>query len=341
MRRAVGMVWGAAALVMGAAPAVAQEASEAEGAAASPQAPPDGFEPRACGPAPEQMSCVPGGAFMRGHDEKDENARPAQTVWVSTFYMDQYEVTNAAYQACVKAGTCNEAGPRYRGYSGPKQPITGVSWYDAAKFCQAQGKRLPTESEWERAARGARGELNPWGDAPATCARAIIKDPKEGRACGVRKPGSKPEAGRIFDVGSRPAGRHGLHDMVGNAQEWVADWYSPSWEACGEACQGLDPKGPCEGARRCKGHREKVLRGGSWVLAGLARHGDPPPGERAVEPAVSSLRVSVRGELRAGAGAARGARRGRARPLFKRGAAPGAGGEAVSHSPARAARAAS
>ncbi len=233
-----------------------------------------------CGDAPEGMSCVPGGAFTRGHDTRDENARPAMEVTLDTFFMDVHEVTNAEYRACVKSKRCGEAGPRYRGYSGDTQPITGVSWDDARGFCEVHGKSLPTEAQWEKAARGPAGEINPWGDAPATCELAIIED-ERGRSCGERKPGSKPEAGRIFEVGQRPAGRYGLHDMVGNAEEWVADWYSKSYASCGEACVGHEPKGPCGGAKKCKGHRKRVLKGGSWYwgadrATGIHRRANSP-----------------------------------------------------------------
>ncbi len=215
--------------------------------------------------APAQMSCVPGGPFVRGDDARDANARPRALVTLSTYYMDQREVTVAAYRACVASGKCedNGAGPRYRGYDDPAQPITGVSWFDAARFCEAHGKQLPTEAQWEKAARGPDGALYPWGDEPVSCARAIIEDAR-GRGCGVLKPGSTPEAGRIYRVASRPQGVYGLYDMIGNAQEWTADWYSPSYEACGVACQGRDPRGPCDGAKTCKGHRKRVLRGGGW-----------------------------------------------------------------------------
>lgn len=211
-----------------------------------------------CGQAPEGMACIPGGLFARQKDA-------AQPTAITTFYMDKTEVTYADYMACVKAKKCpaNGAGPRYRGYNDAKQPISGVSWFDAVSYCKAQGKQLPTEAQWEYAARGPKGELNPWGNAKATCKLAIIKDSK-GRSCGVNKPGTKPEAGRLFKVASRPAGRYGLFDMVGNVQEWVWDWHSVSLKKCGAACSGLDPKGPCQGAKQCKGHRKRVLKGGSW-----------------------------------------------------------------------------
>lgn len=224
---------------------------------------PDGTPPLPCKPAPEGMACVPGGWFIRGSDEGPKDARPQERVWVQTFYMDLNEVTTEAYKACVARKECPKAGPNYKDYSRPRQPIVGVSWYDAQAFCEAHGKRLPTEAEWEKAARGPAGETHPWGNAPATCERAVIKDAR-GRSCGVKKRFGSPEKGRTLEVGSRPAGRYGLFDMSGNSWEWVADWYSKSYAKCGDDCRGKNPKGPCGGADRCPKHYKKVVRGGSW-----------------------------------------------------------------------------
>jgi formylglycine-generating enzyme required for sulfatase activity len=210
------------------------------------------------------MACIPGGPFLRGSDKGPAAARPASTVFVQTLYMDLNEVTVAEYRACMKSGKCPEAGPRYVDYDRPRQPITGVSWYDAVAYCKAQGKHLPTEAEWEKAARGTDGRLYSWGDAPITCARAVYMD-KSGRSCGVKKArGGHPEKGRPLEVGSRPPALYGLYDMIGNSWEWTADWFSDSWADCGAACAGVDPKGPCDGAAPCAGHRRKVVRGGSW-----------------------------------------------------------------------------
>jgi formylglycine-generating enzyme required for sulfatase activity len=177
--------------------------------------------------------------------------------------MDIHEVTHAQYKACELAKTCPPAGPRYDDYDRPRQPIVGVSWYDAVAYCTAHGKHLPTEAQWEKAARGPDGALHPWGDEPANCERAVIKE-KGRRSCGVRKQGDRPDKGRTFEVGARPPGAYGLHDMSGNAWEWVADWYSPSYARCGSACAGPDPRGPCDGAEPCARHHEKIVRGGSW-----------------------------------------------------------------------------
>jgi formylglycine-generating enzyme len=216
-----------------------------------------------CEAPPSGMACVPGGDFLRGTSRGQKAARPQETVWLQTTYMDLNEVTNAEYDACEAAGKCNAAGPIYADFSRPQQPINGLSWFDAVKYCEAMGKHLPTEAEWEKAARGVDGRRYPWGNEKATCKRAVIKD-KRGRSCGVKKRGKGPDKGRVFVVGKKPPAIHGLYDMAGNSYEWVYDWMSPSYAECGAACQGEDPKGPCGGASPCKGHRQRVVRGGSW-----------------------------------------------------------------------------
>ncbi len=217
-----------------------------------------------CGPVPAGMACIPGGPFLRGSDTGPIHASPASTIFVQTFLMDLNEVTVAEYRACMKAGKCPEAGPRYVDYDRPRQPITGVSWFDAVTYCRVNGKHLPTEAEWEKAARGTDGRLYSWGNEPINCTRAVYMD-ASGRSCGVLKQrGSHPEKGRPLEVGSRPPGLYGLYDMIGNSWEWTADWYSDSWASCKTACAGIDPKGPCDGRETCPGHFKRVVRGGSW-----------------------------------------------------------------------------
>ncbi len=223
----------------------------------------------ACPSAPADMACVPGGPFLRGVNPKDAGkgnkaATPQSTVWVQTFLMDKNEVTVVDYRACMAEGRCAKAGPNYQDFDAPLQPITGVSWYHAKQYCEAHEKRLPTEAEWEKAARGVDGRTFPWGNEPATCARAVYMD-ERGRSCGIKqKSKSHADTGRPDAVGSRPATQYGLYDMAGNSWEWVADWFSSSWKECGAACAGVDPKGPCGGAEVCPGASERVVRGGSW-----------------------------------------------------------------------------
>lgn len=253
-----------------ATPAAVEEPAEAVEPPAPVEAPPppmlpDGTPIVPCAEPPPGMACIPGGAFVRGSDDPEapSNQHPQATVWLQTFYLDLYEVTFEEYKACEKEKRCDHGGPQYLDFDHPKMPIQGVSWFHSRKYCQVHGKDLPTEAQWEKAARGPDGELYSWGNEPSTCERAIIKD-ERGRSCGLPKGKSKPETGRPWDVGSRPPGRYGLYDMMGNSWEWVIDWYSPSYEACGEACEGTDPRGPCSGEDPCPRHYNRVVRGGSW-----------------------------------------------------------------------------
>jgi sulfatase modifying factor 1 len=219
----------------------------------------------------EGMVCFPAGTSTLGGDaphacdqgevlRRPNHHMPARTVSLSAFFLDSFEVSHASYQACVHSGACPRRQPNYADFRRPEVPMTGVTWYEAETYCRAQGKRLPTEAEFERAAR--RGDaLHPWGEEPADCARAVIHGP-EGRACGNLMRGSAPEKGRPLPSGSRPAFA-GVHDIIGNVEEWVSDWYVPLSE-CGEACEGHDPSGPCAGQSECPVSTTKVVKGGSW-----------------------------------------------------------------------------
>lgn len=222
-----------------------------------------GAQAAACEGAPAGMACIPGGPFYRGTDTGPNNAHPLASIWMQTYFMDIYEVTYGDYLACSKAKKCVRSHPAYNDYDRPKQPMVGMSWFDAAQFCKAQGKHLPSEAEWEKAARGPDGNTHPWGNEPAGCKRAVIMD-KTGRGCGTPKLPPNPEKGRTLEVGTRPAGVYGLYDMSGNAWEWVADWYTTSFANCGKDCLGPDPKGPCGGKAECPGHEQKLVKGGSW-----------------------------------------------------------------------------
>jgi formylglycine-generating enzyme required for sulfatase activity len=224
---------------------------------------PAGVPAAACGTAVAGTACIPAGPFYRGANSGPKNAQPLASVWMQTYFMDIYEVTYGDYQACVKEKKCKRSKPLYNDYDRPKQPMVGMSWYDAAQFCKARGKHLPTEAEWEKAARGPDGNTHPWGNEPADCKRAVIMD-KTGRGCGTPKKPPQEFKGRTLEVGSRPAGVYGLYDMSGNAWEWVADWYTPSFASCGKDCQGPDPKGPCGGKEPCAGRDQKLVKGGSW-----------------------------------------------------------------------------
>lgn len=236
------------------------EAPQVAEAAPEPEPARDPNAPAPCPPEsewPEGMACVEGGTFTIGDERGRPDEREPGEVYVDTFYMDLYEVTNEQYAACIAAGLCERPMP-FRFFMAPRQPVVAVSWYDANHYCEMLGKRLPTEAEWERAASGPEDTRYPWGDEPLGCERAVVKD-ERGEGCG---------RGRTWPVGSMEPGHWGLYDMAGNVHEWVYDWYSPCLRGCenecGDACFGRNPRGPCGGESPCEGYRLRSVRGGSW-----------------------------------------------------------------------------
>jgi serine/threonine-protein kinase len=174
-----------------------------------------------------EIALVPAGCFMMGREDGSDNEQPVHEVcFDEPFWIDIYEVTNAQY------GSSGE-------WEGDNRPRERVSWHDAVAHCESRGARLPTEAEWEYAARGPDGLVYPWGDS-------FIRD-------NVVYSGNSHR--QTAAVGSRPDGASwvGALDMGGNVWEWVADWYGtyPS-----EA--QVNPGGPSSGS-------ERVLRGGSWL----------------------------------------------------------------------------
>lgn len=179
--------------------------------------------------------------------------QPPHRVRLSAFFIDAYEVTVARFRACVEAGACDE--PRGSGEPGctytpqpggfDAHPVTCVTWTAADAFCAFDGRRLPTEAEWELAARGTRGSVYPWGD-DFDCNRAVLAGNGE---C-PQHAGTTPRR-----VGSAPRGAspEGVFDLVGNAWEWVHD-------RAGAYPSGPvdDPQGPTSGSTR-------VQRGGNWL----------------------------------------------------------------------------
>jgi formylglycine-generating enzyme required for sulfatase activity len=190
---------------------------------------------------------IPEGVFTMGDDE---NA-PRREIYTDAFYIDKFEVTVARYARFMKAtGSLRppegweEADPE----RAPSLPVTGVDWDDAQAYCLWAGKRLPTEAEWEKAARGGDGRLYPWGDESPSPERANFAN-------------TSPKAydGGLTAPGARPAGRSpfGVHDMAGNAAEWVADWYAAGFPRTDRH----NPQGPPSGESR-------VIRGGGRFDSG-------------------------------------------------------------------------
>jgi formylglycine-generating enzyme required for sulfatase activity len=245
---------------------------------ASPSASAAAAAPVAC---PDKMIQIPGGSFFMGSDDGLPFEKPAHQVSLTPYCIDKFEVTVEAYKACSDGGHCKRAGTtnEWDGIKDTerkafdplcnirdpeakaKHPIDCVDWEMADKFCRSDGKRLPSEAEWEFAARGPDGRKYPWGD----------DDPKGGgwlNACGKecvawgKKNGVDEDPMYDVDdgfantapVGSFPKGasRYGVMDVVGNVWEWVADWYGPY-----TADEQKEPKGPADGTQR-------VIRGGAW-----------------------------------------------------------------------------
>jgi formylglycine-generating enzyme required for sulfatase activity len=220
------------------------------------------------------MARVPAGPFTMGADvggEGDEH--PAHRVTIAAYWLDLTEVTNAAYERCVADGACaahdaTSATKNHFGidatFRGPSQPISAVSWLDARGYCAWAHKRLPTEAEWEKAARGEPARRFPWGDEPPTLERAVFG------------------GGRTADVGTHPRGDgpYGHHDLAGNVWEWVEDVYDPlayTREAasqgkggtCEEALSAFDElrktgKKGFTGSNPIPTECERVLRGGAF-----------------------------------------------------------------------------
>ncbi len=201
-------------------------------------------------PAAEMpMVEIPSGEFVMGSDGTQalEDERPSHRVWLDAFSIDLYEVTTAQYAAFLTAAKravpwqWNTVDLAQHG----DRPVVGVDWRDAEAFCTWSGKRLPTEAEWEKAARGTDARLYPWGNQAPTSALANF-------ALGARFSYNQV----LLPVRSHEAGKspYGLYHMAGNAYEWVQDWYGTNYY---ETSPERNPPGPSQG-------QFKVLRGGSW-----------------------------------------------------------------------------
>ncbi len=198
------------------------------------------------------MCFVPAGPFMMGCNQKLQSACPTSDlpyhqITLSAYYIDQTEVIQSEYKKCVSAGTCSAPSCNYEPGSMPNKPVVCVNWNQAVQYCSYVGKRLPTEAEWEKAARGTDGRPYPWGLESPNCDLAIMKLGTQG--CGSVS---------TWNVCSKsPAGNspYGLCDASGNAAEWVSDWHLSTYYSTSPS---NDPTGPASGTN-------KVLRGGSYT----------------------------------------------------------------------------
>ncbi len=190
------------------------------------------------------MVLIPAGEFIMGSDTDGTDERPAHKIYLDAFYIDKYEVTNAQYKKFMDATKYKEPKNwRNENFNAPNQPIVGISWNDAKAYAEWAGKRLPTEAEWEKSARGGLvGKKYPWGDT---------LDRSDANYAGI---GGLDKWEWTAPVGSFAPNSYGLHDMAGNVWEWCEDWYASAYYFFSPKS---NPKGPQTGSLR-------IYRGGSW-----------------------------------------------------------------------------
>ncbi|HET9961066.1 MAG TPA: formylglycine-generating enzyme family protein [Nitrospiraceae bacterium] len=192
------------------------------------------------------MVRIPAGEFLMGSDSGEQDERPAHRVYLAAFAIDRYEVTVAEFAEFMAAQAVE---PPFKWAEARKanhrdKPVAGVDWFDARDYCRWRGKRLPTEAEWEKAARGTDGRTYPWGEDRPTKAHTNAGQMKWTGYDSLARVGR-------YERGQSP---YGVHDMAGSLWEWVADWYEQTYYS---SSPDVNPIGPSAGPLR-------VLRGGAW-----------------------------------------------------------------------------
>ena len=182
------------------------------------------------------MDLVPAGSFLMGSPEGvgRDDEHPEHEVWLDDYYIDRYEVTVELFAKCVQAGVCSEEHIRtvdddpacnYGDANRVNHPMNCVDWFGMKTYCEWAGKRLPTEAEWERAARGTDGRMYPWGNEEATCEHAVMDEDKTQDCEGATElPYTEPGGTKIMGVGP-----YGSHNLGGNVGEWCLDIYDETF----------------------------------------------------------------------------------------------------------------
>ncbi len=197
------------------------------------------------------MVLVPAGEFIMGSLGGDPDEQPVHKVYVGAFFMDKHQLSVGHYLRFLDA-THRDSPPewtRMNKQENQSRPVANVDWEDADAYCKWAGKRLPTEAEWEKAARGTDGRVYPWGNEPPTRFHA-----NSGKEIWNNHSALAPVG--TFEEGKSP---YGIYDMAGNVWEWVSDWYDPEYY---QTSPPQNPSGPRRGSH-------KVVRGGSWGSNGI------------------------------------------------------------------------
>jgi iron(II)-dependent oxidoreductase len=206
--------------------------------------------PASAAPLQNDMVLVPAGYFFMGSDSGEIDEKPVHRVWLDSFYIDRFPVTNAQYAVYLQETGAEK--PLYWNdprCNDPNQPAVGVSWAEAIAFCSWRSKKeqaiisLPTEAQWEKAARGDDARKYPWGNQPPDKKRAQTEISEKMPGVGVCELGRSP---------------YGVSDLVGSVWNWCLDFYDKSYF---QASPEKNPAGPSAGTRR-------VVRGGNWVFLG-------------------------------------------------------------------------
>ncbi len=218
--------------------------------------------------APEGMVLIPAGGYLAGGDPKTgykeclkhakscesewfEHEGPTSWIWINDFYLDKYEVTQKEFEEVMGKNPSKSKGDNL--------PVERVLWNEAQEYCIKVGRRLPTEAEWEKAAKGGKKTLYPWGNEVVSgVANFCDVNCKAYFRAEQFDDGFKATA----PVGNYPPNGYGLYDMAGNVWEWVSDWYGAGYY---KDRPQRNPQGPFEGQDLFHIHgMKKVLRGGSW-----------------------------------------------------------------------------